>query len=94
MRSEQLRRREKSGRRIAFDHDGQRAEHLAVVVVVPRRYAEDHAFARIADTRTAGVGDQRDLLPTTQPFDDFFAPPGFIELEITEQRLGDPEMFQ
>ena len=70
VRAKQLRRRKKSGRRIAFDHDRQRAEHLAVVVVVPRRHAEDDAFARIdhgaierVDRRARARRDENRLAP-------------------------------
>ena len=29
-----------------------------------------------------------------EAFDDFLAAPGFVELKIAEQRLGDAEMFE
>ena len=54
----------------------------------------DHPFARVADAGTSGIGDEGDFLTTLQSLDDFLASPGFIELEITEQRPGDSKMTQ
>src|SRR5258706_15734405 len=53
-----------------------------------------HAFTRIADAGTAGVRDQRDLLPAPEPFDDLLAAFGLVELKIAQERLADAEMFQ
>ena len=32
--------------------------------------------------------------PRAEPFDDFLAAPGLVELEIAQQRFGDAEMLQ
>ena len=53
----------------------------------------DHAPARVADARAAGVSHQRDRFTAPQSFDDFLAPFCFVELEITQQRPGETEML-
>src|SRR6185437_474845 len=54
----------------------------------------DDPFAGVADARTPGIGDQSDLFASAQSFDDLLGAPGFVELEVTQQRLRDPEMTQ
>ena len=44
--------------------------------------------------RRSRICDKRDLLAATEPLQNFFASFGFVELEVTEQRLGNAEMFQ
>jgi hypothetical protein len=58
MRAEQFGRRQKPRRRVALDHHRQSAEHLAVVIVVPRRNAEDDSLTRI-DHRSIERIDRR-----------------------------------
>ncbi len=54
----------------------------------------DHALARIADAWRACIGDERDFFAPREALQDFFASFGFVELEVTQQRLGDAEMFE
>src|SRR5215213_4125077 len=54
----------------------------------------DDTLAGIADAGTAGVGDQGDLVATSEALQYFFGAFGLIELEITEQGFGDSEVFK
>ena len=59
-----------------------------------RRLNPDTALAGVADRWTASVGDERHRLAALKPFENLPAAAGFVELEITQQRLAETEMFQ
>src|SRR5207249_2277411 len=52
------------------------------------------SFTGITDARTPRVRHQGNFLAALKALKDFLAPPGFIELEIAEQGLGNAQKLQ
>src|SRR4051812_36735375 len=53
-----------------------------------------YALARITNPRRASVGYERDFLTRFEAFQDRFTSFRLVELKVTEQRLGNPEMLE
>ncbi|MPN51247.1 hypothetical protein SDC9_198890 [bioreactor metagenome] len=54
----------------------------------------NYSFTRITDSRRSGVGNQGHLFAPPKAFQNLLAPACLIELEVAQQRLRNPEVFQ
>src|SRR4051812_6034786 len=54
----------------------------------------DDTLARVADAWTASIGHQRDFFTASESLENLLAAPGFIELKVTDQGLGNAEVFE